>query len=171
MFSGMLTLSGRVRIEFEQIFANLDYFSGRQKWLTKVFKRLGNLLKEGNINVSHDKMVYHVNIRLMESENIEQWMISDSLRNIEQWMINRQRDNSILRHLREILPEEEIVSLEKATLRSRLAHIHPEYGRLLLTILFYAIFFITILILSRLEPESLDKILGALGKLLEKIFP
>jgi len=147
MFSETPTEKGKIRIEFEQVFINLDDFSKRQKWITKAFKRLEYLLREGNIKVSHDKMVYRTNL-LMESDDTE-----GNLRNIERWILSQQRDDSILVYVREILPEDEIKSIERIPLRRYFTLIPEEYIK-------WIVLGIIVIVIALVNPEILLEFFG-----------
>jgi hypothetical protein len=146
-FSKVLTKTGKTKIEFEQVFSNLDDFSERQIWAGRVFRKLENLLTEGNILVPRDKLTYYLNLRLAESESTK-----DTLRKIEKWMLSERRDNSILSSLMEIIPKEEIKPLQRTLIRSYLAKIPQEWVKYL---------FITLIILLILvkNPELLERVL------------
>jgi len=146
-FSKVLTKTGKTRIEFEQVFSNLDDFSKRQKWVGRVFKKLENLLAKGNIVVPRDKLTYYLNLRLAESESTKY-----TLKRIERWMLNEQRDNSILILLMEIIPKEEIKPFQRTPIRSYLAKIPPEWVNTLFIVL------IILLVFKRPE-ELLERVL------------
>ena len=147
MFSQALTFSGRVRIEFEQVFSSLNDFSGRQKWLRKVFKRLSNLLEEGKIDVPYDRLIYHFNLRSMELDSAE-----DTLGEIERWLLDDHRDDTILRSVREFLPEGEIKPIERIPLRKYFTLIPEEYIK-------WFVLGIVVIVIAISRPQLLEKIL------------
>lgn len=152
-FSKTLSQLGKVRIEFEQFFRSINDFDKRQKWLEALSIEIVNSLRRAYINISKDKLIYYVNLRLMRrpqrTENV--------LRNIQQWMISENRNNSILGLLEGILPREEIKPIIKPSLTSRIIGIPFDYIKFFVLIL-------VLLIIVILRPEYMNRIIDALLK-------
>ena len=109
------------------------------------------MLEEGNIKISYDKFIYHINIKIMDSNNI-----IDCLKNIEKWMLKNGQDNEFFISLKQILPESDIEPVEKIPYRHKILKIFdPDY--------FQYIFWITLaLIILFLRPELFEKLIGTM---------
>jgi len=149
-FYYLLEKNTRIKIEFDMLHDNLHDFSERQKWMSKIFVRLENKLEDGKIMVSHDKLIYNLNIKLMKSNNY-----AECLNNIEQWILHNQHDSEFYKSLKQILPEEDIKSIEKIAYKKKLLKIfEPEYISIIIWILNVVFIYLSG------KPELIDKIIG-----------
>jgi len=132
-----------MRIEFKMLNDNFEYFTNRQKWMKKIFKRLTKKLERGNIKVSHDDLLSNFNRKAMPYEYIN---------DIEKWMINEKTDTDFFYSLKQIIPEEDIKSIEKISYRNIIFRIfEPEYFK------YFWIPFMLILVYY-FKPDIFDKI-------------
>jgi len=140
-----LTQLGITKIAFEQLYSNINDFSRRQRWFKETFKKLESILREGNIKVSHNDLLYYANLKLMQSPNPE-----FTIKKIEDWILSKRRDDTIFNTIRTFLPATKIQPVEKASLTTQLSRIPTE--RILhifyICILFYVFVFIR-------EPEKI----------------
>lgn len=147
MFTLAITDSGEIRIAFNELFSTLYNFDRRQKWLRKIFGKLRDNLKKGNIKVSRDKLVYHCNLKLMNSEDMTKHLIE-----IERWMLGEQIGD-IANSINKIIPQEEIKPMERASVLDRFFQIPPDIRKY--------IFLATILVIFiALKPELVEKLIN-----------
>ena len=133
---------------FEGLFASLNNVLKRQYYLKRISKIIENLLKIGNIQVSSDDLIYHVNKKLMETNED----ISNDLRNIQAWMLGRQR--TCLDSLKRIIPNIKIQQRKKDSFfRQILENPSP---RLFDLIKFFALL-IVLLIVLLVHPELMSQ--------------
>lgn len=147
VFGNAITDSGEIRIAFESLFSNLHNFKQRQKWMKKIFRKLEKKLKLGNMEVSSDKLIYYCNLKLMNSEDIQ-----NNLRDIERWMLGEQIEN-IANTIKQIIPEKEIKPIEKISLLDRFFQIPSDVRK-------YLFLAIIILIIVVLKPELVERIIS-----------
>ena len=83
--------------------------------------------------------------------------IENNLKNVNRWMVSKNRDDSIVTLLKEILPEEEIKPLDKIPIITRISLIHPDYFK-------YFVYIMIIFIILILEPDFAEKILEQIFK-------
>ena len=146
-FGDAIIDSGEIRIAFDVLFSNLNNFNQRQKWMKKVFKKLEEKLKQGNMKVSSDKLIYYCNLKLMNSEDIK-----NNLRDIERWMLGEQIEN-IVSSIKQIIPEKEIKPIERISLLDRFLQIPTDY----IKIFFLAII---IVIIAVRKPELVERFIS-----------
>lgn len=99
IFERPLSHDGMVQVLFEGLFSSLDNFPRRQYYLKKISKIIENLLKMGNIQVSSGDLIYHINKKLLETDED----VSNDLENVRAWMLGRQR--TCLDSLKKIIPD------------------------------------------------------------------
>jgi len=99
LFSFSLTSEEEITILFENLLPNLDHFSKRNVFWGKIAKKIEELLKTGNIEVSKDDLIYYFNEKLWETNTI----VTNQLRDIEIWLLDRQ--SSCFNSIRQIIPE------------------------------------------------------------------
>ena len=148
-FGSAITDSGETRIAFEALFSNLNNFNQRQKWLERIFGKLEEKLKKGNMKVSTDKLIYYCNLKLMNSKDIK-----NGLRDIEHWMLGERIEN-IVNSIKQIIPEEEIKPIEKISLLDRFFQIPSDVRK-------YLFLAIIIVIIVVLKPELVEKLISGI---------
>jgi hypothetical protein len=147
MFTKAITDSGEIRIAFKELFSTLHNFDRRQKWLGKIFGKLRDNLKKGNIKVSRDKLVYHCNLKLMNPEDMTKHLIE-----IERWMLGEPiRD--IVNSINKIIPQEEIKPIERASVLDRFFQIPSDIRK-------YIFLAIILVIFMALKPELVEKLIN-----------
>ncbi|MFX1508594.1 MAG: hypothetical protein ACFFDC_21130 [Promethearchaeota archaeon] len=146
LFGTAVSKSGEIRISFEALFSRINNFDQRQKWSKKVFELLEGILERGNVKVSSDKLLYHFNLKLMNSEDIQK-----DLRDIECWMLGKQT-KKIVNSIKQIIPEDEIKPIEKTSLLDRFLQIPSDYIK-------YFFFTIIVVIVLIVKPEWVEKLI------------
>ncbi len=141
-----ITTKGELRIVFENLFLNFNNFNKRQKWLKKIFDTLEKKLKKGKVKISSNKLIYHCNLKLMDSEDIKK-----ELRTIEQWMLE-EKTEKLVTSIKKIIPEEEIKPIKKTSILDRFFQIPEDVRK-------YLILAIIIIVLILWKPELIEKII------------
>lgn len=141
---GFLGSTDIKRFEFTMLDNNFDNFKKRQKWMNKIFKRVTKRLERGRINISHDDLIRHFNLKVLNSEDVTEY-----LDDIEKWIVNDMDDADFYSSLTQIIPKAIIKSTKKISYRNIIFSIwdSPNFKYLLLILLFL------------LKPDILYKIL------------
>jgi len=145
-FSYAISVSGEIRIIFNELVLNLNNFDKRQKWLKRFFEKLKGKMKKGNMKVTTDKLIYYSNMKLLNSEEIQK-----NLRELGRWMLGEKIEN-VMNSIHMIIPENEIKPITKKPILDRFYQIPPDVRK-------YLVLAITLIVVLLLKPELVEKLI------------
>ena len=153
IFEHPLSYEGEVQILFEGLFSSLDNFHKRQYYMREISKIIENLLKIGNIQVSSSDLIYHLNKKLLETNED----ISNDLRDIQAWMLGRQR--TCLDSLKRIVPDIEIKPCTKkgSFLERAWENLTPTQASLIGSLIKFFALLAILLIVLLVRPETINQ--------------
>jgi len=139
VFIDSFSSNGNIKVEFIELYNHFNVFEERQIWMKKIMKRVVKLLRLGNIDVDYEKLIYHLNMKIMNSEEIAR----DHLGTFEQWLYSNINDEGFMSSLQDIIPTDEISPLKKRQLNAYFNWITPEYIKIIFTLflLVYVVFY------------------------------
>jgi len=161
IFERSLSDEGVIQILFEGLFSSLNNFRKRQYYWKKISRIIENSFRMANIQISSDVLVYHLNKKLLETNED----VSDDLRSIEAWLLGRQ--NSCFESIKKILPEVEIKPCTKDSFLKRFlkqvlenpTETQADIIKSIAWLIFFAFIVVTLLIV---RPDLLGDVLSRL---------
>lgn len=151
VFIDSFSSNGKIRVEFIELYNNFNAFEERQIWIKKILTRVVKLLRLGNIDVDYEKFIYHLNMKIMNSEEIAR----GHLGTFEQWLYSNINDEDFMSSLQDIIPSDEISPLKKRQLNTYFNWITPEYIKII-----FALFLLVYVVLY--HPDWIEMVLSKL---------
>jgi len=153
VFIDSFSTNGVIKFEFIELDKHFNNFKERQIWMKKILKRMVELLRLGNIDINYDDLVYNLNLKIGESEE----MARKHLVVFEQWLYSNLNDECLMNSLHDIISSDNISPLKKRPLNTYFHWLTPEYFKLIITLL--AIIYISIAHPELIE-MAVSKLLG-----------
>lgn len=161
IFERSLLDDGVIQILFEGLYSSLNNFRKRQYYWKKISRIIENSFKMANIQISSDVLTYHLNKKLLETNED----ISNDLRSIEAWLLGRQ--SSCVESLKKIIPEVEIGpctkdSFLKRFLKQVLENPTETQADIIKSIAWLIFFAFIVVMLLIVRPDLLGEVLSRL---------
>jgi len=101
-----------IKMEFENFYDNVDFFSNRQIWMNRILKNYEAKLRYGNINLDHDNMIYNINLKMNDPD-----ALTILFQNIENSMLNEESGKTVLDIFENIITLDDINKVKTFSLK------------------------------------------------------
>jgi len=159
LFKFDVTSEEEIIILFENLLSNLDHFSRRNVFWRKISKKIEEVLKTGNIEVSKDDLIYYFNDKRWETNS----NITNQLRDIELWLLDKRR--TCFDSIRQIVPVVCFQPIKRKPLLKNIA-LEPTSAQVeIIKVLGYVIVAVLLIVLIIVHPDLGNQIINHLPSL------